>query len=163
MIILKPWLPHAYGARLRQIMNLHVEPHVQFFIFDITMLQYFFVPTQWASQFSNALMLYTSPTVVLHTQYLFPTTSQGLILALLHVSANCCSNHQESPVLKVKFRCGALFSTEAVSAYCTLAPKGVPSFISRGAARQAARTTSASEGRNYRWNLANNLVIHLSR
>jgi hypothetical protein len=44
-----------------------------------------------------------------------------------------------------------------------LTPKGVPSFISRGAARQSARTTSASEGRNSSWKLANNLVIHLSR
>jgi hypothetical protein len=37
-----------------------------------------------------------------------------------------------------------------------LTPKGVPSFISRGAVHQAARATSVSEGRNYRWNLANN-------
>jgi hypothetical protein len=43
-----------------------------------------------------------------------------------------------------------------------LTPKGVPSFISRGAAQQAARASSASEGRDYRWNLANNLVIHLN-
>jgi hypothetical protein len=40
-------------------------------------------------------------------------------------------------------------------------PKGVPSFISRGAAHQAASATSAREGRNYRWNLANNPVIHV--
>jgi hypothetical protein len=65
--------------------------------------------------------------------------------------------------VKVKFRCGALFSTEALWLIVLLTPKRVPSFISRGAARQAARTTSASEGRNYSWNLANNLVIHLSR
>jgi hypothetical protein len=63
----------------------------------------------------------------------------------------------------VKFRCGALFSTEALWLIVLLTPKGVPSFISKGTARQAARTTSASEGRNYSWNLANNLVIHLSR
>jgi hypothetical protein len=65
--------------------------------------------------------------------------------------------------VKVKFRSGVLFSTKALSAYCTLDPKGVSSFTSRGAARQAARKTSAREGRNYSWNLANNLVIHLSR
>jgi hypothetical protein len=61
------------------------------------------------------------------------------------------------------FRCGALFSTEASCLIVLLTPKGVPSFISRGAARQAAQTTSASEGRTYSWNLANNLVIRLSR
>jgi hypothetical protein len=43
-----------------------------------------------------------------------------------------------------------------------LTPKGVPSFVSTGAAHQAASATSASEGRNYRWNSANNLVIHLN-
>jgi hypothetical protein len=54
------------------------------------------------------------------------------------------------------------FSTAAVPAYCTLTPKGVPSFISRGAAHQAARATSASDGRNYRWNLlttSNSLIL----
>jgi hypothetical protein len=69
--------------------------------------------------------------------------------------------HEDQKV-KVKFRCGAIYSTAAVSAYCTLTPKGVPSFISRGAAHQAASATSASQGRNYRWNLANNQVIHLN-
>jgi hypothetical protein len=43
-----------------------------------------------------------------------------------------------------------------------LTPKGVPSFISRGVAHQAASATSANEGRNYRWNLANNQVIQLN-
>jgi hypothetical protein len=43
-----------------------------------------------------------------------------------------------------------------------LTPKGVPSFISRDAAHQRRTATSASEGRNYRWNLANNPVIHVS-
>jgi hypothetical protein len=43
-----------------------------------------------------------------------------------------------------------------------LTPKGVPSFISSGAAHQRHAATSASEGRNYRWNLANNPVIHVS-
>jgi hypothetical protein len=43
-----------------------------------------------------------------------------------------------------------------------LTPKGVPSFISRGAAHQRRAANSASEGRNYRWNLANNPVIHVS-
>jgi hypothetical protein len=37
--------------------------------------------------------------------------------------------------------------------------KGVPSFISRGAAHQRR---AASEGRNDRWNLANNSVVHVS-
>jgi hypothetical protein len=43
-----------------------------------------------------------------------------------------------------------------------LTPKGVPSFISRDAAHQRRAATTASEGRNYRWNLANNPVIHVS-
>jgi hypothetical protein len=39
---------------------------------------------------------------------------------------------------KVPLGGGAVYSTTAVSAYCTLTPQGVPSFISRGAAHQAA-------------------------
>jgi hypothetical protein len=42
-----------------------------------------------------------------------------------------------------------------------LTPKGIPSFISRGAAHQRRAATSTSEGRNYGWNLANNPVIHV--
>jgi hypothetical protein len=57
---------------------------------------------------------------------------------------------------KVKFHGGALQHYSRIGLLYS-DPKGVPSFISRGAAHQAARKTSASEGRNYRWNLANNL------
>jgi hypothetical protein len=62
--------------------------------------------------------------------------------------------------VKVKFRGGALqhYSRNGLLYSDT---KGVPSFISRDAVYQATRATSAGEGRNYRWNLANNLVIHI--
>jgi hypothetical protein len=63
---------------------------------------------------------------------------------------------------KGKVRGLGLYSTEALWLIVLLTPKGVPSFISRGAAHQRLTTTSASEGRNYRWNLANNPVIHVS-
>jgi hypothetical protein len=61
--------------------------------------------------------------------------------------------------VKVKFRSGAL-QNYSLNSLLYSDPHGVPSFISRGAAHQAARATSASAGRNYRWNLANNPVIH---
>jgi hypothetical protein len=57
---------------------------------------------------------------------------------------------------------GLYYSTEALWLIVLLTPKGVPSFISRGAAHQRRTVVSASEGRNYRWNLANNPVIHVS-
>jgi hypothetical protein len=65
-------------------------------------------------------------------------------------------------LIKVKSAVGAFYSTTALWLIVLLTPKGVPSFISRGAAHKAAWATSASEGRNYRWNLANNPVIHVS-
>jgi hypothetical protein len=43
-----------------------------------------------------------------------------------------------------------------------LTPKGVPLFISSGAAHPWRATTSTSEGTNYGWNLANHPVIHIS-
>jgi hypothetical protein len=64
--------------------------------------------------------------------------------------------------VKVKFAIGACYSTTALWLIVLLTPKGVPSFIARGAAHQRRTATSASEGRNYRWNLANNPVIHVS-
>jgi hypothetical protein len=68
-----------------------------------------------------------------------------------------------SEEVKVKFRCVVRFTAlQPYRLIVLLTPKGVPSFISRGAAHQAASVTSASEGRNYRWNLANNQVIHLN-
>jgi hypothetical protein len=63
-------------------------------------------------------------------------------------------------LIKVKFRGGALQHYSRIGILYS-DPKGVPSFISRSAAHQAAGATSASEGRNYRWNLANNVVIHV--
>jgi hypothetical protein len=65
-------------------------------------------------------------------------------------------------VFKVKSAVGAFYSTTALWLIVLLTLKGVPSFISRGAAHQRCTATSASEGRNYRWNLANNQVIHLN-
>jgi hypothetical protein len=55
-----------------------------------------------------------------------------------------------------------LFSTTAYWLIVHLTPKEVPSFISKGAAHQRCAATSASEGKNYKWNLANNLVIHVN-
>jgi hypothetical protein len=66
----------------------------------------------------------------------------------------------EGKVKTVKFRGGAL-QHYSLNGLLYSDPKGVPSFISRGATHQAVWATSASEGRNYRWNLANNLVIHV--
>jgi hypothetical protein len=63
---------------------------------------------------------------------------------------------------KVKFCGGVVYSTAALWLIVLLTPKGVPSFISRGDAHQRLTAASASEGRNYRWNLANNQVIHLN-
>jgi hypothetical protein len=63
---------------------------------------------------------------------------------------------------KVKSAVGAFYSTEALWLIVLLTPTGVPSFISRGAAHQRRTAASAIEGRNYRWNLANNPVIHVS-
>jgi hypothetical protein len=40
-------------------------------------------------------------------------------------------------VLMEKAACRGLFDTEAMKAYCILAPEWVPSFISRGTAYQA--------------------------
>ena len=56
--------------------------------------------------------------------------------------------------VKVKAVCGS-YSTAALR-HIVLLPEWVPPFISRGAAHQAAWETSASEGRNYTWNLASN-------
>jgi hypothetical protein len=67
---------------------------------------------------------------------------------------------QQPLEVKVKFRGEALQHYSRTGLLYSY-PKGVPSFISRGAAHQTAWATSASEGRNYRWNLANNLVIHV--
>jgi hypothetical protein len=64
--------------------------------------------------------------------------------------------------VKVKFRGWGLLQHYSLSLIVLLTPKGVPSFISRGAAHQRHAVASASEGRNYRWNLANNPVIHLN-
>jgi hypothetical protein len=64
--------------------------------------------------------------------------------------------------VKVKFRVWGLLQHYVLWLIVLLTPKGVPSFISRGAALQRRAATSASEGRNYRWNLANNPVIHVS-
>jgi hypothetical protein len=63
--------------------------------------------------------------------------------------------------VKVKFRCGTVQHYSRTGLLYP-DPKEVPSFIFRGAAHQGARATSASEGRNYRWNLANNPVIHVN-
>jgi hypothetical protein len=57
---------------------------------------------------------------------------------------------------------GAFYSTESLCRIVLLTPKGVSSFISRGAEHQRLSATSASEGRNYRCNLAKNTVIHVS-
>jgi hypothetical protein len=63
---------------------------------------------------------------------------------------------------KGKVRGWGLYITEALGLIVLLTPTGVPSFISRGGAHQRRTAASASEGRNYRLNLANNPVIHLS-
>jgi hypothetical protein len=63
---------------------------------------------------------------------------------------------------KGKVRGWGLYSTEALRLIVLLTPKGVPSFICRGAAHQRRTATSTSEGRNYRWKLANNPVIQVS-
>jgi hypothetical protein len=81
----------------------------------------------------------------------------------LRVIALVVSIAQNKKKVKFKFPLWGLIQYWNLMAYCTLDPKGVSSFISRGAARQAARTTSASEGRNYIRNLSNNLIFHLSR
>jgi hypothetical protein len=47
---------------------------------------------------------------------------------------------------KVKFRCGALFSTGALSAYCTLDPKGVHSSLQALHAKRRERPQLAKEG-----------------
>jgi hypothetical protein len=67
--------------------------------------------------------------------------------------------------LKVKGkvpRWGLLKQHYSLMLIVLLTPKGVPSFISRGAAHQRLAATATSEGRNYGWNLANNTVIHVS-
>jgi hypothetical protein len=70
--------------------------------------------------------------------------------------------HGKIIYLKGKVSGWGLYSTEALWLIVLLTPKGVPLFISRGAAHQPRTAASASEGRNYRWNLANNPVIHVS-
>jgi hypothetical protein len=63
---------------------------------------------------------------------------------------------------EVKFRGWGLLQHYSLWLIVLLTPKRVPSFISRGAAHQRRAATSASEGRNYRWTLANNPVTHVS-
>ena len=55
---------------------------------------------------------------------------------------------------KVKAVCGS-YSTDALR-HIVLLAEWVPSFISRGAAHTKRRESSASEGRNYTWNLVSN-------
>jgi hypothetical protein len=71
-------------------------------------------------------------------------------------------NYDEGFKGKGKVRGWGLYSTEALWLIVLLTPKEVPSFMSRGAAHQRRTAASASEGRNYRWNLANHAVIHVS-
>jgi hypothetical protein len=70
-----------------------------------------------------------------HQPYIFPFASRDLVLCKV----------------KVKFGGGILFGTTAIIGFLYPDPEGVPSFISRGAARRTTATTSASEGRNYEW------------
>jgi hypothetical protein len=72
------------------------------------------------------------------------------------------SNELMASKVKVKFRGWGLLQRYSLWLIVLLTPKGVPSFISRGAAHQRRTAASASEGMNYRWNLANNPVIHVS-
>jgi hypothetical protein len=66
------------------------------------------------------------------------------------------------PGKKGKVRGWGLLQHYSLWLIVLLTPKEVPSLICRGAARQLRTAISASEGRNYRLNITNKPVIHVS-